>query len=175
MVPSLLSWQGRRTPGNPQAAFHTKAQNVPAFLFPKVPPASCVPHTDLVCVFCRSPVLSRRKSSTIHTCASLPALNLDHTDLPFDLVGSHSQTTHATDLPSYAVVGSPSQTTRATNLPSYAVVRSPIAMRQPLLVRSLPCALYILCLWGLACSPKTPGSGADKQTNCAFYDKSMKL
>ena len=84
MAPSLLSWQGRRTPRHPQAAFHMKAQNVPAFLFPKVPPASCVPHTDLVCTLCRSPVLSRRKPSTIHTCASLPYFDLDHTDLSKD-------------------------------------------------------------------------------------------
>ena len=104
MVPSLLSWQSRRTPGNPQAAFHTKAQNVPAFLFPKMPPVSCVPYTNFVCVLCRSPVLSRRKPSTIHTCASLPALDLDQTDVSFYLVGSLSPTTRATNLPSFAVL-----------------------------------------------------------------------
>ena len=41
---------------------------------------SCIP----LCALCRSPVLSRWKPSTIHQCASLPALDLDHTDLSSD-------------------------------------------------------------------------------------------
>ena len=106
MVPSLLSWQGRCTLGNPKAAFHTKAQNVPAFLFPKVPPASCAPHTDLLCVLCRSPILSRWKPSTIHMCISVPALDFDNTDFSFYPVGSLTPTACATNLPSYAVVRS---------------------------------------------------------------------
>ena len=71
MVPSLGAGQ---TCARQSASsfFHTKALNVPALLFSKVPPASCVPHTDLVSVLCWSPVLSRRKPSTIPTC-NVPA------------------------------------------------------------------------------------------------------
>ena len=82
-------------------------KSVLAFLFPKVPPASCIPHTVLMCVLCQSPVLTRRKPSTSHTCASLPALDLNHTDLSFYPGRSLSLTTRATDLLSYAVVRSP--------------------------------------------------------------------
>ena len=70
------------------------AQNMPAFLFPKVLPASCVPHTDLVCALPISHAIQTEAFNTIYTCASLPALNLDHIDLSSYPVG----TSHALHL-----------------------------------------------------------------------------
>ena len=142
MTPSLLSWQGRRTPGNLQASFHTKAQNVPAFLFLKMPlprafltPASCIPHTGLVCALRRSPILSRQKPSTVHKCPSLPALDLDHPDLSFYPIGSLSPTICVTDF------------------------LKPLAMHQPLLRALSPARSIFSASGAWPASPQTRECG----------------
>ena len=62
---ALHSEQSTRVPGNPQAAYHTrrlKMSQPPSIQ--RCPLSSCGPHTDLVCVFCRT----RQEPSTIPLC-----------------------------------------------------------------------------------------------------------
>ena len=154
MVPSLLSWQGRRMPGNLQAAFHTKAQNVPAFLFLKVPPASCVPHTDLVCALCRSPVLSRREPSTIHMRASLQAFNLKSHRSLF-LSGRMPLTNHT-----------------CHRSPVQCSSWKPLAMCQPLLHALSPVRSISFASWAWPPHPKPGKAGLLLPICCRFRDAS---
>ena len=79
-------------PGNPQAAFSTQRLQMSqpsSFQRCHLPravltPTSCGPHTDLVRVLCRTPVLPRQKPSTIPTCnvpASPPLRSLPSPEL----------------------------------------------------------------------------------------------